>query len=199
MPSFQRPRLSISSLLPLFPEVLSDSRVSSVPISCTRVCTRPSRVGLLIPGHPTAQVAIQVGDANISLTGKCILMIKALIFSFGGEVEDTGDVFTGDYNIQDVSCARFSRNTHFPLTRAPLSSRVLLADTAWYQRKSALPSVVHVQKGVLPASSAFFLPSLSLCAQAESGRQVPLGPSTLQASAQLSPQCFWRPRMPIQF
>ena len=86
-------------------------------------------------------------------------MIKALIFSFGSEVEDTGDIFTGDYNIQDMSCARFSCNTHFPLTRAPLSSRVLLADTAWYQRKSALSSVVYVQKGVLPASSAL-LPSI---------------------------------------
>ena len=159
MPSFQRPRFSISSLLPLFPEVLSDSCVSSLPISCSRVCTRPSRAGLLISGHPTAQVAIQVGDANISLTGKCILMITALIFSFGREAEDTGDVFTGDYNIQDVSCARFSCNTHFPLTRAPLSSRVLSADTAWYQKKSALPSVVHVQEGVLPANSVL-LPSI---------------------------------------
>lgn len=159
MPSFQRPRLSISSLLPLFPEVLSDSCVSSLPISCTRICTRLSRVGLLIPGHLTAQVAIQVGDANISLTGKCILMIKALIFSFGGEVEDTGDIFTSDCNIQDVSCARFSCNTHFLLTRAPLSSRVLSEDTAWYQIKSALPSVVHAQKGVLPASSTL-LPSI---------------------------------------
>ncbi|KAG5193904.1 hypothetical protein MJG53_019949 [Ovis ammon polii x Ovis aries] len=78
----------------------------------SRFCTRPSRAGLLIPGHPAAQVAIQVGDANISLTGKCILMIKALIFSFGGLSATFSSVFLEAKNAHSV-LKRFPRANEF--------------------------------------------------------------------------------------
>lgn len=54
--------------------------------------------------------------------------------------------------------------------------------------------------GVVSCLPALYCFPSSLCFSvwAESGLKEPLGTCPFQVSVQLSPQCFWRPRMPIQ-